>query len=473
MKKIILISILLLIYFTTVSAQVGSSGIADPKSAGLAGTYNTFATGSYALGINPANIIMSDRKADLLFILPIPQVNFRAGTDFMTVNDLNYFFGGVDGEPRLLSARDVDRLNSLFDGGGEAGFGLNVNLLSFTFKLPGKSGAFGFSINDFIGGNFIIPQALVEIPLKGNLINKAYSFEEANFKTWWTRNYSLSYAREIPLPPRGLFNKLTGGISIKLIHGYFYAGTENVNTHFVTGDRSEITGFSDFLAYTSFSEDIGVNYDFDSTDNSETDLHIFPSPGGTGFGVDIGFSAIYKKLWNFSLALTDIGSISWKKRTAQFLAKGDIFLNDVTSKEQRDTILERLTGEGTYVNGFSTGLPLALRLGTSYSFINDRDDIPGNLIVAFDYNQGFNDLPGNSTIPRFSVAGDWKPGNWIPSIRMGFSFGGLTGFSWAAGLGINAGILEFNIATTDFQSIATPNSSRKLSFAINSRWIFY
>ncbi len=79
-------------------------------------------------------------------------------------------------------------------------------------------------------------------------------------------------------------------------------------------------------------------------------------------------------------------------------------------------------------------------------------------------------MPGNSVNPRISVGGEWKPMDWIPYIRTGFSFGGNFGFHWAFGLGFRADMLEFNIATTDLQTLIAPNSSKYISVSIGSSW---
>jgi hypothetical protein len=470
MKKL-MISIALFFFVSSTYAQLGSSGVSDAGSAGMAGTHNSIARGSYAIGVNPANIILPGFRGDLLFIVPVPQVNLRSTTSFMTLNDLNYYFGGVNGEARYLSSGEVDDFYNMFDDGGEGSFGITANLLSFTFNLPDQAGTIGFSINDAASGNFFIPQSAIDIPLKGNLINKIYSFDEAKFKTWWIRNYSLSYAKELPEIKQSYFNSIRAGISVKLVHGFAYAGTEHFKGNVVTGERNELTGIADYLAYTSFSEDLGVDYSFDEADNEKTNFQIFPAPAGSGFGVDLGVSAVYNNIWNFSLAVTDIGAIRWTNRAARFFAKGDIFLDDLANREQRDSLQRLVEGKGSYIDGFSTGLPLALRAGASY-LLDNNTALPGLLILAFDYNQGFNDLPGNTTIPRFSVGGDWQPNHW-GSVRMGFSFGGLDGFNWAAGLGAAFGVLEFNIATTNLLAVSAPNSSKKLSFAVNSRWRFW
>ena len=127
----------------------------------------------------------------------------------------------------------------------------------------------------------------------------------------------------------------------------------------------------------------------------------------------------------------------------------------------------RLYGAGS----FSTNLPTALRLGASNKFNFGANSWSGTLLLAMDINQGFNDMPGNSQKTRVSIGAEWKPMDWIPFIRTGFSIGGLTGFQWGLGLGVDAGTLEFNLSTST-QSLISPNSAKFFSVAFNSRWKF-
>jgi len=93
-----------------------------------------------------------------------------------------------------------------------------------------------------------------------------------------------------------------------------------------------------------------------------------------------------------------------------------------------------------------------------------------NLLLAFDYNQGFNNQPRNSKEPRFSVGADWILGTL--SLRTGFSFGGFDKFNWGMGVGFNFGFLELNFGTPDFQSVVSPGNAKRISFAFDSIWRF-
>jgi len=468
MNKLISSTFVILLFSLRIYAQFGSTGLVDAKSTAMAKSYTAASNGIYSIGVNPANLASSDSPfLQFSTVLPLPSISSIAGTDFMTINDFNYYFGGVNGNPRYLSQTDKERLNALFNNGGFVRLNASINWLSVALKINDKVGAIAFSINDVAAGKFTFPQAIVDIALNGNTIGKTYNLNDANISAWWIRDYSLSYARHLDLLKQ-YFDEVNAGVTLKIVQGFAYAGTEQINTNLSFANDYSISGSSDLSAVSSFSNVFNVKYDFDST-SQQTNFSPFPSPAGTGFGFDIGFSA-KRHFWRFGLSITDIGSINWDNHAAQFTASGNVYLNDITNKTQVDSLKDQVFGKSKSISSFTTSLPTSLRLGASYFFDKRHNPIPGTLLLAADYNQGFNNMPGNSVNPRISVGGEWKPMDWIPYIRTGFSFGGNFGFHWAFGLGFRADMLEFNIATTDLQTLIAPNSSKYISVSIGSSW---
>ncbi len=472
MRKIIL-SIFTVVCFTVpIFAQFGSVGAVNARSMGMAKTYNSTSRGIYSLGINPSNLMYKKNSSiDFSTILPLPYLSLRTGTDFMSINDVNYFFGGVNGNARYLSSEDKQRFNNLFENGGFVFSNITTNLLSAAYKYNAEVGAFAFAIKDVAAVKLNFPQAVIDIVLTGNPVGKNYNLNDTEIQGWWLREYSLSYARDLPEINQSIFDKISAGISLKLVHGFSYVGTDKVNTSFSTLNDNRISGSADLHGNTAFSDNFGVKYDYDSVSHN-SNFSIFPSPAGSGFGMDIGFSAEMNHVWHFALAVTDIGSISWSKNAAEFYSNGQILLDDVTDQAQRDSLVDKLIGTSSPVNNFSTSLPTALRMGASYLFNQKDDAIPGTLMLALDYNQGFNKMPGNSTSPRISVGAEWKPADYVPFIRTGFSFGGVLGFHWGFGLGFDAKIVEFDFATSDLQGFLFPNSAEYVSISFGSRWKF-
>lgn len=480
MKKIFVI----LVLFAAVSVYAqgaGSVGASSAVAAGMGKTYTAAAKGIYSVGINPSNLVyMGSGDVQIATVLPLPNLNIGVGTDFITIEDYNYFFGGTDAKDangntigRTLTPADKERLMSLFEDGGNVVADASVTLLSISLHAGNNVGAFAFSINDVVSMNLNLPSDIVDFALHGNPIGKVYNFDETKAKSWWLRNYSLSYARDITEIPQNIFQRISAGITLKYVQGISYAGIEHVKSTLQTQQDYSIVSNGDMLAYSAFSPDFNVKYDFDSTNTDEDgSVGPFPKPAGTGIGFDIGFSAQLDDIWSFGLAITDIGSVKWTENVARFTSNSAFYMSDLTDKEEFDSLRENFLGKGEFYSEFSTPLPTALRMGATFQL--DRymgGNFPGTLLIAADYNQGFNDQPGNSKNPRLSLGTEWCPASWLP-IRTGFSFGGITKFNWAFGFGLDAGTVEFNFATPDFHYLFMANNAKRVSLAIGTIWKF-
>jgi hypothetical protein len=89
----------------------------------------------------------------------------------------------------------------------------------------------------------------------------------------------------------------------------------------------------------------------------------------------------------------------------------------------------------------------------------------GNCLLAVQYKQGFNDVPGNSTRPRFSLAAEYRPWIFLP-LRMGTTFGGKDRFSIGAGLGFDFYYWNFDIGSENISYMFIPNGFHQVSFGM-------
>ncbi len=474
-----LLKILFVCFFTNnLFAQYGGSiGSVDARATGLANTYTVTSGGVYSIGINPANLLLDKYNFQISTLIPFPNLSLNAGTNFLNIDEYNYYFGGVDinGETvgRPLTEDDKNHLKELFKDGGIINTNVVSQHLAFGFTINETVGAFSFGISDIISGRIKLPKEFVEIGMDGNPVGSVYNFNDTEGKAWWIRKYTLSYAKNLVEIKQNIFQKILTGISLNLISGYAYVGIDEVKTELTTTANNEIIGTGRYLAHSSFSDDFGVEYDFDSTAvKKDFEFSPFPKTAGNGFGFDIGVTAVMNDIWIFGIAVTDIGSIKWKKNTAVYEANAPIYLDDITDEAQTDSLTDAITGEGRYVGEFSTSLPTALRLGASFRLDKYlQGNFPGIMLLSFDYNQGFNDQPRNTTIPRFSLGSDWMPSHWF-AFRTGFSFAGEEKFSWAAGIGFKFGFFEFNLASPNFQYVFSPNNAKRISVAMGSRLVF-
>src|SRR3990172_6095517 len=231
------------IFTASLFAQYGSIGSVDARSMGMGKTYTASTRGVHSIGLNPANLILEDSiYFQFATVLPLPTVSAKGGINVLSLDDINYFFGGVGGNSRLLTDDDKQRLNELFKDGGFISASASAQLLSLEI-IPDKNiGAFGFAISDYSGGKGIVPTAIVDLVLNGNPVDKVFDFSEAELQFWWIRNYSLSYAKKFDELEIGFIKDIAAGISVKLVHGFVYVGTERVGTYITTSDKNEISG---------------------------------------------------------------------------------------------------------------------------------------------------------------------------------------------------------------------------------------
>jgi hypothetical protein len=473
MKKLTIAFLVSIGFCVNIFAQYGSEGNTDARSMGLGKTSNAISEGVYSIGINPANLLNSYSTVDISTVLPLPHLAVSAGTNFLTINNINYYFGGVNGKGRILSDNDKQNLNTIFKEGGLILGNASFTIFSFGLRLDPSIGAFGISVNDFVEGDLTIPHSIAGLLLYGNPQNSSYSFDDTKFNSWWIRNYSLSYAREFNRLLPEYFNKLSAGLTIKYYQGFAYAQSVQANNnYFRTGVNNQIILNSNYVIQSAFSNDFNVKYSFDSTAKGDSKASPSPSPAGTGLGFDIGFNTVLHNNWNVSLAITDLGSILWNKGTAITTSNGQYTVNDLSNSSQGDSIKNKFKGISVPGGGFTTQLPTTLRFGLAHKFYSTGGSFPGTLLLAMDINHGFNNEPGNSTDTRYSIGGEWQMAHGVPFIRTGISFGGFLGFHWGLGLGIDTGLLEFNFATLDLQSLVKPNSAKYLSVALDTRWKF-
>lgn len=470
--------------FITNAQSSGSLGITDARSVSLGNTYTAASYGLYGLGTNPAALYNRknlNRKWELITLLPIPQINLNLGSNFLNVKEYNYFFGesslNSEGKKvgRYLTEEDKQRLLELFSDQGTIFSDFNTTLFALTFKPNDKVGAFSFSIKDILSSRFTLSKDFVDLLMNGNTPGDEFNFSNTKFQSSWLRKYSLSYANKIKILPK-LFEEINVGISFNIVSGFYYVGLDKMNSQFTTGIDNSLKIKNDFLAYSSFSSDFGVKYNFDSTSNqNETSISLFPSPSGSGFGIDFGFLAKINEVWSVGLSFTDLGSIKWTEKVAQFSSNAEVIITNLADTNQTKDLDKKLLGEkeSKIVPEIKSSLPSAMHLGVAFrldKFLKGK--FPGQMLIVADYNQGFNYNLSNSKVPRFSLGIEWIPTNWVLEFRSGFSVGEIEGFNWALGLGLDLGLLEFNFATNNFMSVLKPNSSKNISLLIDSRWRF-
>lgn len=475
MKKVFLlflVSILLTNYYY--AQGNGSIGITDARTLSMGKASAASSFWIYAVGKNPANLYHDSlKRVDLILPLPLPNISAVAGSNFISINDYNYYFGtkvvNADGSTngRVLAQDDKNKLKELFAEGGTVFTDVQLQLFSISLQPSKKFGALAFTISDRISSFATFPKGLIDLGLDGNLPDKVYNFGDTQFKGWWLRKYALTYSRS--------FSRVVNiGFSFNVVNGFAYAGIDEIKSELKTGANNAISGQGNFKAYSAFSSSFKVKYDFDKSKSSDdASISPFPSPAGIGIGFDFGINFNLSRVTSLGISLTDLGSIKWSNNVAEFTRNVPVYLDDITNKDQVDTLINRLTGKesGKYVKYITTPMASALHVGVAFQLNKAFVTFPRKMLIAIDYHQGFNNQPGNSKKSRFAFGIDWGLSSFF-SVRTGWSFGGFDKFNWGFGLGLDFGLIDLNIGTSDLHYLISPGRAKRVAVALDSKWRF-
>ena len=482
-KTSIILTVLILTVFSTISfSQIsGAYSLNDPVSAAMGNVSVSNSTGTYAVHRNPANLAyMPNESFEFATIFPLPNLAINVGTDFMTINEYNYYFGGVEVNgvtvPRELTPEDKENLKNLFADGGIVYSSANIDLMNFVFKPSDEIGTFGFSVSYSFAETATFPQGLVELTLDGNVVGRAYDFNDLDFKGSLFRDYTFSYSRDFSdlLPKNDIVSKLAAGVSVSYVQGLAMARTEEVKTNIVTNADNTIDIEGHFVGYAAVSPDFNIHFDFDSLGQHDSGFHFspFPTPAGSGFGFDFGLNAELIDAVNIGFAINNIGSITWNNYVARYESNTALVIKDITDQDELDSLSNSISLSGEFVDSYVTDLPTVMRLGASVQVDKLVNEIPGTLLVAADVIKGFNDEASNSSDFGFGLGVEWRPLNWLP-IMTGLAFGnGRPSMGWSLGTGVDVGPFSFTIAAHNFGSVISGNDAKTINYVMGSRFRF-
>jgi len=460
MKMSAIIGLLVLIAAVT-CAQTGDRS--SVRGIGMGRTVNGISRGTDAIGINPANLAMPDRSTGTIALLPF---GAQISSDLVPYEIYQEYFTGVplaDGKrgARHLSDEDKRRIISEMKNGlGTTRMDFELMLFGFSVGInPGLG--FGFSVKEHIGAAIVLPSDYFRFFFFGlDSAGSRYIFDGTSISGRWWREYNFSAGFEVT-PPIEDVDRLFAGIGVKIVHGFGVVETARYRASLanaVSGVNQYRADFSlDYLMRRS-----GVDF---LNEKSKGEVTLFPQPAGAGVGFDLGMVAEIQGM-SFHLALSNIGSIRWKRNIVETFGSYDQSIDDPFAQAKRDTVETAVRGRNRPGEDFSTPLPASLRFGfvASSGRLSFLDVLPGDIVIAFDYTQGLNNSLGNTTRPRFSAGMEYKIIPLLP-LRTGISLGGGDKFRWAAGFGVDLHAVSFDVATENLGMIFFPNDLTMLSVA--------
>ncbi|MCB9187704.1 MAG: hypothetical protein H6599_00340 [Flavobacteriales bacterium] len=450
------------------------------------GGATSFVTDYQACGINPANLGWDAEFEEKRFTMGTTELTFSIHSEALSKDELRSEFKSII-QNKSGESWTIDEKKQAGRDFANSGFAINADVGSFGFAFNSEAfGGIGFRINDnfnsytrlnettsdmlFMGKFSSYFDSLVyvnpdtfdttvianyDIQDPDSIANVANGFANlpsmigeilngSEMRLSWTREYNLSYGRKI-------FGKddvieVFGGIGVKYIQGFAMINVQSID--------------NDLTAFSSVTPFFNIDYGTAAQQNPSTVAQsgFLPNSVGGGFGMDFGADLLIKNKLKIAMALTNIGSMTWK---GNVYSMNDTLVIDTYSEGLNNynvlqTISDLSGDDGVF--SWEGEQELKQKLNTNFRF--GASILLGEIAqLGVDIIAPMNDeSPASLERAIIGFGGDIKPIPWL-RISAGFLTGGNYDFSIPLGLTVitNSGTWEAGIASRDAITFFTQN----------------
>ena len=313
MKKIIIVSVLILLPLLNVNAQQ----IASTRLTSLGGLSTAVSTDIDAIGTNPANLIALSRGTVAVEFMPL---SINAGSDFLNVDLYNqYMTGQVDSTGntvgKYLTAQDKQNILNAFPG-GVGNFRMDLNVRDFGLSIRLLNFALGFAIDDKAGVRSQIPNSPFSFVMNGLPWGSTLSFNGITLQSFWYRTYSANYAMRLPdilAIPKNIASSFEVGIGIKYVTGFSYSSMQTTNTSIYADSANHAFDVNMGVSSTRAGLISRIISKSSKSEVGDTVVNFNPFAPQVQFRIVLGVTAKVMSFVKVGISFTDIGSISWSK----------------------------------------------------------------------------------------------------------------------------------------------------------------
>ncbi|MDH4222418.1 MAG: DUF5723 family protein [candidate division Zixibacteria bacterium] len=406
--KIIILTFLLLFIWVD---QTVSLGLSSARSMGLGGAYTAVARNEQAPFWNPANLSFKDNRA---FSLNLFSLGALVENNAFSLKDYNNYNG------RFWYDNDK---NNILGSIPSTGLNLDAQAEACIVGLAGGSVA----LVSWISGvsDISLPKEPIELLLLGNQVEDTISLEGTSGEAYAYGTLSFSFGQSIY---RNEEKEIGIGVNLKILHGIIYRKIVKASGQ-VRIKETEIEG--------------------------ESDLVLHRASGGRGYGIDLGIAAKKNEKLTFSFFLSNpFSQIKWDTKPEERGYRFQVDSLNLSSSDNDSVILSE--DYEKRIEPFVTHLPLIARAGFAYQ--------AKKILLSFDWEQGFENGPGVSRTPRFSLGTELKLVGFLP-LRGGITAGGKEKLALSGGTGLDLGLLYLDIGIANKNAIS-PGSSKGLGFSL-------
>lgn len=488
---------ILRIFFTicfcvTTASLFAQSRHYNSQTLGMGGGGTAYIDGYHSNFLNPANLMLNKARRPSTSIGIIGGIGVKAGGSLLNLKVYDdYFTKGLTLEGQIRE----DMLNDWFGANATntRNIAVSLDIVPLGFSKKGQKSAFSFANRVRVVEDFTINKGFAELAFYGLDSDQFGTAVPVNFnnKTISYAEFSIGYAREIPLPLQGIIESVPFINGVKLYAGVapkYIVAAQGVELDFNStlqvqpaAQAGGITQTFDYSLYSfgdlskqlkSYADARQTNPDAkldDYLDYSGSDVGTV----GSGFGMDLGVTAEIdvsipalgllgkRQVLRVAMSATDLGTVNFDSSPSRVTANGAITFDgdagDDSFEDYLDNFADSLENDvyGDFVSE-SVGakkykLPGMYNFGAALTL--------GKLTTTLDYGFGFNDIGTNTKRSSLTLGTEYRLLGFIP-IRLGTRLGGYSSRTYSAGFGVDLKVLEFTFAaqsvanTTEFGSSA-------------------
>lgn len=455
MKKRIHLFVVSLFFLVPLFGQI-DNGVTPATARGGAGT--ALLRNWESMGINPANL---GHKENFLFSAGIFNFGISAQSKALDAKQLR---DALMNPEDTFTTADKQKYASIFTTPDGLNLQAQVMWGAISFATP-KLGGFGISVRDRSYAHVGLNHNAADLIFNGQNAaflqdTATYSksigevFDSTNLSYLHYREINISYGRRLlAFGEAGADGEKTmqfyGGAGVKLLWGL---------------GNAELKAENGILSgHASLSNDLGVNlgtvqnFDLESTDA------LFNAVGN-GMAFDAGISLVAKDKFRFGVAVTDLGSITWKNNlmvsTDTTFTPPDTTNNGINSWNVGSQGSFAFATNGIFNYGgpgpdYKTSLPARLRVGAGMKL--ERFEIGMEAVFPM------NDVSYNIGSPYFSLGAEY---NFLGFVKASAGVSGNSDWGISVPLGLFvgiAGVVEVGAATGDVLSILGSSTNPNIS----------
>jgi hypothetical protein len=396
--------------FTTV---VSASDIfSNARQYGLGGAYSAMVQGAEATFSNPANLYLNPKQK---FSMNLLGLGAELSNNAISHSSYQRYVGDY------LDDQEIDDMLSLIPADG-------VNLRSDA-KLQGIGIAYGpvsFGIRGFSSYSSIFARELFELALKGNELDRIYSFSPVSGEGMSVAAAGLGLGHSFTFS-ESVVKNFAFGVTLSYLYGLSFTRVSE----------------SDFYTETTFTDIEG-----------DGSLVAEYAEGGDGYAVNLGTTIALFNDIRASVVLQNVTSLmEWDKNAKNILFHFNINENGLEPLLDAGSPIDSVfvtQDTSIAVSKFTSRLPSVLRLAMMIP-------LRTSLSLNTEYEQGFDDSAISSTKPRFAMGAEFRP-NRVLRFRVGASIGGSYENHYSGGFGLAIDRFCWDIAVRSYNGLTSKTS---------------